>query len=80
MDYEEYEALPPGELGYFHASGTARKTPTAGLLWSRGCLIGRRPTSLKSPWVPKAWMVKNTDGKDNYVILDAEGKGQICRL
>lgn len=34
------------------------------------------------PWVPKAWMTKNTTGIDNYVLLEAEGKGKYvgCNL
>lgn len=84
IDYEEY---PQGALGedaaYFHAQyrREERTCPTTPV----------RPGSLETEkanlpgvpaWYPKAWMALNTTGDENYVILEAEGKGKYvgCNL
>ena len=83
VDYEEYETLPPGELGYFHAQWNREENTRGWAPLEPGLLDREKANVPEEPaWVPKAWMVKNTDGKDNYVILEAEGKGKFvgCNL
>lgn len=62
IDYEEYDELEPG-LGRFHATWN-RENPTEGIseegMDNREFLLGGR----------------NTDPEGNYVILEAEGRGQ----
>ncbi len=68
IDYEAYAELEPG-LGQFHAWWN-RENPTEG--WGED----------GDPQIPEVWKVPNLDGKENYLILEAEGKGQYvgCNL
>lgn len=59
VDYEEVDGID-GDLGRFHAQWR-RENPTD--QWGEGRSI------------PDLWKVPNLDGKDNYVILEAEGRG-----
>lgn len=83
VDYEEYDALPEQEIGYFHAQWN-RESNTHGWAPLEPGLLEREKANVpeEPAWLPKAWLVKNTDGKDNYVILDAVGKGKFvgCNL
>lgn len=82
FDYEEHPSLPE-DTGYFHATWH-RECNTKG--WAPlepGYLDLEKANSENEPkWYPKAWMKKNTTGDDNYVILEAEGKGKYvgCNL
>ncbi len=83
IDYEEYASLPSGEIGYFHACWR-READTMGWAPKEPGLLDREKASVpgEPAWLPKAWLTKNTDGKDNYVILDAVGRGKFvgCNL
>lgn len=83
IDYEAWDALPEGDLGYFHAQWRREKNTHGWAPLEPGLLDREKANVPEEPkWVPKAWLHKNTDGKDNYVILDAEGKGKFvgCNL
>lgn len=69
IDYEEYEKLE-NDLALFHAQWR-RENPTEG--WG---------DDKKWDIVNELWKVPNLDGKNNYIILDAEGKGHYvgCNL
>jgi hypothetical protein len=64
IDYEKYESLP-GDIAYFHAQ-YRQETPTAGWTteWTRNA---EGTVNNKS----------NPDGKDNYLILEAQGRGHF---
>jgi hypothetical protein len=75
--YVDYELYPRWEddLAYFHAQWR-RENPTRG--WGHKDLKG--PANKKNlEWY---WKTPNTTGDDNYVILDATGRGQYvgCHL
>lgn len=83
IDYEQYNSLPDEDIGYFHArfSGEAK---TDGWAPAEPGLLDREKANVpdEPSWLPAAWMRKNTDGKDNYVILDTTGRGKYvgCNL
>ncbi len=83
VDYEELESLPPGDIGRFHAC-FRREMDTRG--WAPcepGYLDQEKADEPGEPaWLPRAWLRKNTDGADNYLVLDARGKGKFvgCNL
>ena len=83
IDYEEWKEEPDEDIGYFHAQWR-REENTAGWAPLEPGLLDREKANVEDEpaWVPKAWLVKNTTGKDNYVILDAEGRGKYvgCNL
>ena len=62
IDYERHESLP-GDIGYFHAQ-YRQAVPNAGWTteWTRN---GEDAVNKKA----------NPDGRDNYVILEAKGRG-----
>ncbi len=64
IDFEKHESLPD-DVAYFHAQ-YRQATPNRGWTneWTRNSddLVDKKP---------------NPDGKDNYVILEAEGKGHF---
>jgi hypothetical protein len=75
--YVDYELYPSWDedLAYFHAQWR-RENPTRG--WGRKDLKG--PKNIENlRWY---WDTKNTTGAENYVILEACGKGQYvgCHL
>lgn len=81
IDFEQYAALPDNAL-CFHSQWRREKN-------TRGWADPKRPVLSEPagdpslpPWYPKAWTVANIDGRDNYVILEAEGKGHYvgCNL
>jgi hypothetical protein len=69
IEYELYDRALPADAAYFHA------------LWRR-----ENPTRVNPAEVPRdkvnqtLWDGHNTTGKDNYVILDAEGTGHVVGL
>ncbi len=67
IDYEKHQSLPD-DLAYFHAQ-FLQETPTKG--WTHSFKRNRGPISN-----PK----ENTDGADNYIILDAEGRGHYVGI
>ena len=83
--YVDYEEIPdlPDNTGYFHAQyrreanteGWAEMVP-GGLMDNRGNIPGF------PDWYPDVWTKLNPSGDDNYVILDAVGKGKYvgCNL
>jgi len=83
--YVDYEELPelPSRSGYFHAQyrrvkktdGWAEPVPGS-VLKNRGNIEGF------PEWYPDAWTKTNTSGDNNYVILEALGKGKYvgCNL
>lgn len=88
VDYELYPAdgaahaggtptLPgaEGPLAYFHAQWR-RENPTTG--WGRHDIKG--PPNIEH--LRKYWKTPNTTGAENYVLLDAQGRGQYvgCHL
>ena len=83
VDYEEWKEVPDTEIGYFHAQWR-RECNTKGWAPLEPGLLDREKAEVpeEPKWVPKAWLTKNTTGDDNYVILEAEGKGKYvgCNL
>jgi hypothetical protein len=75
--YVDYEAYPGWEedLGYFHAQWR-RANPTKG--WGRKDIKG--PANVAN--LREYWATPNTTGAENYVILEAKGRGQYvgCHL
>ncbi len=80
VDYESYpDPEPVRDMGYFHAQWR-RENPTGG--WGDD-----RPRDWKwfesEAWKEGGiWRMPNLDGKDNYLILEAEGAGHYvgCNL
>jgi len=72
IDYEEYDKLEE-DLGRFHAQWR-RQNPTEG--WGENIPLTDNEAR------EKIWATPNLDGKNNYVILEAEGKGHYvgCNL
>jgi hypothetical protein len=71
IDYEEYSSLEEG-IGRFH-SQWRRENPTRG--WDDDPARRNIPQE-------ESWKVPNLDGVENYLILEAEGKGHYvgCNL
>jgi len=69
IDYEEYTSLEDG-LGRFHAQWR-RENPTRG--WDND------PERSGIP-IEESGKIPNLDGKENYVLLEAEGKRTLCRV
>jgi len=84
VDYEEYPRLPSNaEIGYFHAQWNREYNTNGWAPKEPGLLDREKANELGEPaWLPAAWLRKNTDGRDNYVILDITGKGKYvgCNL
>ena len=83
VDWEECR-LPSGvECGRFHAQWR-READTAGWAPKSPGLLDREKANVpgEPAWWPAAWMTKNASGADNYVILEAEGRGKYvgCNL
>jgi hypothetical protein len=75
IDYEEHGSLPEGS-GRFHAQ-YRQERDTMGWAPREAGWIKKEMAAPPDPaWMPKAWTVKNTNGNDNYVILNALGKGK----
>jgi len=66
IEYEEYDAPIPNDIGRFHAQ------------WRRECLTKSVGEDVKN--VQLWWEGTNLSGKDNYVILETEGQGQVVGL
>lgn len=83
IDYEEWGSLPDPDAGYFHASWR-REMDTRGWAPIEPGLLDREKANVpdQPDWYPKAWLTLNTTGADNYVILEAEGRGKYvgCNL
>ncbi len=83
IDYEAYDKLPDEEIGYFHAQWN-RESNTKGWAPLEPGLLDREKVNVEGEpdWLPAAWLTKNTTGDDNYLILEAEGKGKFigCNL
>ncbi len=81
IDYEEYEQLEVD--AYFHAQWH-REHNTQGWAPVRHGFLGEtgETTPGEPSWYPKEWTKANITGDDNYVILEAEGKGKYvgCNL
>ena len=68
MDYEQYPDGPlPGNVGRLHAQWRRNIHPTIPAGAVKNSTLGNN-------------QAKNTTGEDNYVILDAEGKGSYVGL
>lgn len=83
IDYERYEKLPETETAYFHAWWN-REENTKGWAPIEPGLLDREKANVpgEPEWYPKAWLTKNVSGEDNYLVLDASGKGKFvgCNL
>jgi hypothetical protein len=84
IDYEEYSQVPDDfEIGCFHAQWH-RESNTSGWAPIEPGLLDREKAGIpeEPKWYPRAWLTRNTDGSDNYVILEAAGKGKFvgCNL
>jgi hypothetical protein len=78
IDYEEHEQLPGEDIGRFHAMFRQERNTCGWAPNEPGLLDREKANEPGEPaWLPKAWMRKNTDGKDNYLVLEAEGKGKF---
>jgi hypothetical protein len=78
VDYEEHERLEEG-LGRFHAQWR-RENPTEG--WGEGRFDDDIEAGQIGEYRRQVWATPNLDGKGNYVILGAEGRGHYvgCNL
>ncbi len=85
IDYESWhdaDTAMTEDTGYFHAQWR-RESNTEG--WAevdRGVLDEKAEEKGVPEWYPKVWTSKNVTGKDNYVILEATGRGKYvgCNL
>lgn len=87
FDWEQYPAdsiFDPSRIGYFHAqyrqSRPAQGKP--GLDKSMWKDLSERAAADRPAWWPRLWDQANLDGEDNYVILEARGRGHYvgCHL
>jgi hypothetical protein len=82
IDWEE-RRLPEEECGRFHAQWR-READTAGWAPKEPGLLDREKANApeEPAWWPAAWMRKNTTGADNFVMLEATGRGKYvgCNL
>jgi hypothetical protein len=78
IDYEEYDFLDQN-IGRFHAQWR-RQNPTPG--WGSHPEIHEQGIDVLKFLQENTWKRLNTTGKDNYIILEAEGKGHYvgCNL
>jgi hypothetical protein len=78
VDYEEHDALD-GEWARFHAQWR-RENPTEG--WGEGRFDDDIAAGHAGELRLKVWGTPNLDGRGNYVILDAQGRGHYvgCNL
>lgn len=77
VDYESLPGLKDEDTGYFHCC-FRRERDTAGWAPRKPGLFDQKAgVPGQPPWYPKAWLTANTDGKDNYLVLDAVGKGKF---
>lgn len=78
IDYEEHEEIEFDEnTGYFHAKFHRERRTEPTMEISPGILDREKANVENQPaWYPKAWLQCNTTGEENYVILEAEGKGK----
>ncbi len=84
IDYEEYaDKSCIGDALYFHSTWH-RECNTKGWAPIEPGWLEKEKANLpgEPSWLPKAWLNKNVTGDDNYVILEAEGKGKYvgCNL
>lgn len=83
IDYEEHDRLPAGDIGRFHACFHREKDTMGWAPRKPGYLDEEQADLPNEPaWYPKAWAQKNTNGEENYVVLEAVGKGKFvgCNL
>ena len=66
IEYEQYDESIPDTIGRFHAQ------------WRRERLTQSAHKDATNVQIPRS--KANLDGKENYVILDAEGHGQVVGL
>lgn len=81
IDYEAHEQLD-ADIAYFH-SQWRRERDTQGWMDPSVNILDEKANHPDYPdWYPKSWLTPNLDGKNNYVILEAEGKGHYvgCSL
>jgi hypothetical protein len=76
IDYELYPA-PPDDMGYFHVQWR-RENPTEGWGDEHGRLASGPQGNLDTVWHGGDPRSLNTTGRENYVILEAEGDGIYC--
>jgi len=78
VDYEEHDRIDDG-LGRFHAQWR-RENPTRG--WAEGRYDDNIVAGQFGELRKKVWSTPNLDGKENYVILEAQGRGHYvgCNL
>jgi hypothetical protein len=78
VDYEEHDR-PDADLLRFHTQWR-RENPTQG--WGEGRFDDDSEQGRLSEERLKAWRTPNLDGKENYVILEAQGRGHYvgCNL
>ena len=78
VDYEEHDRLD-GELGRFHAQWR-RENPTEG--WGEGRFDDNLEEDVVGELRRSVWSTPNLDGKANYIILEAKGRGHYvgCNL
>lgn len=83
IDYEEWNQLPEMNFGYFHAVWNREDNTEGWAPLSPGILDREKANVPQEPkWLPRAWLRKNSSDIDNYIILDAEGRGKYvgCNL
>ena len=78
VDYEEHDTID-ADLGRFHAQWR-RVNPTPG--WGKGRYDDKPEAGHFGELRKKVWSTPNLDGRANYVILEAEGRGHYvgCNL
>lgn len=82
VDYEEYgHGFISENVGYFHAQWH-READTNGWADRDRRVLEEKAGKGFPEWYPNVWTSRNVDGADNYVILEAEGRGKYvgCNL
>lgn len=80
IDYEVYDRIEDN-FGRFHAQW-GREKDTNGWAERNTRVFDDKAGPPEPGWYPKVWTTANVTGMDNYIILEAEGKGHYvgCNL
>jgi len=81
IDYEQHITLPP-DCGRFHTQWRREKNTNGWMPVEPGYCFRPEFMDKERTWYTNHWKVKNLTGDDNYVILEARGKGKYvgCNL
>ncbi len=81
VDYETYDSLGD-DVAYFHSQWRREQNTRGWADPSRSILEDKADQPGYPDWFPKLWLTPNPDGRGNYVILEAQGRGHYvgCNL